>query len=552
MVPSAPTETAPMPQPESSIRHAIEWLYEDEALRSNLTDAAARHLLAWAEGHVRRAAQGDEATFRAGVNGVRQRLSEINNLVAARKGLSSAALRRRLASLPPSRALSAQANEIGRDQLAAQGARMADTQFVTKLLPLVDPLNDERAGAQRPAPPPHSPHAWAGGRANDARPRPRHPLPPPPKPRGCAQNLLPLLGLLLVAILLAGATAAYVYWPDIEPYLRRPTATHPALPPSSPSAEWYDIYFTTPGVLNPNGPDVALARLFDSATQSIDVASYELDREIVVQALLNAHARGVRVRVVTDIDILLDAQEGEAYGRLDEAGIPMVAGNSNSIMHNKFAVVDGATVWTGSWNFTDNDTERHNNHGIALYSPELAANYTATFLKMWDLQEFGPNRQPGGVQHALLIQGTPVENYFSPEDGVTAHLVERVGRAQRSVVFMAFSFTSDPIGDAMLERASRGVAVRGVFETVGSDTEYSEFTRLFRAGLDVRRDGNPYLMHHKVLILDETTVVLGSFNFSQNAERSNDENVLIIEDPALAARFLQEFQTIYAQARPSP
>ena len=69
-------------------------------------------------------------------------------------------------------------------------------------------------------------------------------------------------------------------------------------------------------------------------------------------------------------------------------------------------------------------------------------------------------------------------------------------------------------------------------------------------GLDVRQDGNSYFLHHKVFIIDERTVILGSFNFSQNAERINDENVLIIDDATLAARFMEEFARVYAQAKP--
>jgi phosphatidylserine/phosphatidylglycerophosphate/cardiolipin synthase-like enzyme len=68
----------------------------------------------------------------------------------------------------------------------------------------------------------------------------------------------------------------------------------------------------------------------------------------------------------------------------------------------------------------------------------------------------------------------------------------------------------------------------------------------------VLQDGNPYLMHHKVFIVDETTVILGSFNFSQNAETENDENLLIIDDPALARTFLDEFERVYATAKNPP
>jgi phosphatidylserine/phosphatidylglycerophosphate/cardiolipin synthase-like enzyme len=112
---------------------------------------------------------------------------------------------------------------------------------------------------------------------------------------------------------------------------------------------------------------------------------------------------------------------------------------------------------------------------------------------------------------------------------------------------MAFSFTVDEIRDAILARASSGVTVQGIFENVGSETRFSELTPLFCAGLPMRQDGNPFIMHHKVFIIDDT-VLTGSFNFSASATNSNDENMVIIEDSNLAAQFNAEFDRRWAEA----
>ena len=88
-----------------------------------------------------------------------------------------------------------------------------------------------------------------------------------------------------------------------------------------------------------------------------------------------------------------------------------------------------------------------------------------------------------------------------------------------------------------------------MFETTGSETQYSEYGKMKKAGLDVWQDGNPYLMHHKVFIIDGKTVIFGSFNFSQSAETENDENLLIVDDAALAQQFEAEFARVYDQAK---
>jgi len=90
------------------------------------------------------------------------------------------------------------------------------------------------------------------------------------------------------------------------------------------------------------------------------------------------------------------------------------------------------------------------------------------------------------------------------------------------------------------------VEVRGVFEEAQVDSNTgSQFERLLRQDIDVRLDGNPRNMHHKVLIVDAQVVVFGSYNFSKSAETRNDENTIILHDKPAAQHFLSEFERIY-------
>lgn len=346
---------------------------------------------------------------------------------------------------------------------------------------------------------------------------------------------------------------AVLFFPIGEP------AKLPAAPPPGPAAgsAWYQVYFTSPKYPDKSadhrgGIDENLATFLRTAKTSIDMAIYQLDSVLVTQALLDAQRRGVRVRVVTDIDTLEDKNDSASFLQLDEAGIKVIGGNPNGIMHNKFVVVDGAAVWTGSWNFTENDTYRYNNNAILIQSPELAKNYTATFEKMFDDNRFGASRKPGGTSPKLSIGGIPVENYFAPEDKVSSKIAARLLTAKSSIDFMAYSFTDDTLGQAIMERARAGVRVRGVFEKTGSETQYSEYGKMRKSGLDVWQDGNPYLMHHKVFIIDEKLVIFGSYNFSDNADTDNDENLLIVDDAGLAQAFEGEFGRVYQQAKDPP
>jgi phosphatidylserine/phosphatidylglycerophosphate/cardiolipin synthase-like enzyme len=341
--------------------------------------------------------------------------------------------------------------------------------------------------------------------------------------------------------------------PTIELKLPSPVADQPN-PNGAPSPEpegWYDIYFTTPRYpdkpdYHQGGLDTHLVAFINSAQQTIDIAAYDFDLENVANALADAAARGVRVRMVTDSDTLTNDNPKiqKAFDFLKQAKIPILDDQRGPIMHNKFVIVDGRAVWTGSTNFTDGDTYRLNNNAIKIVSRQLAQNYTAEFEKMFVQRSFGPSKPAGGTEALVTLGSVPIENYFAPKDGVADKIIARLKQAQQSIHFLAFSFTSDPIGSAMLARATAGVSVAGVFEKTGSETQYSEYGRMRKAKLDVLQDGNPYVMHHKVIIIDGRTVIFGSFNFSNNADKDNDENLLIIDDPTLAQAFEAEFQRV--------
>jgi phosphatidylserine/phosphatidylglycerophosphate/cardiolipin synthase-like enzyme len=328
-----------------------------------------------------------------------------------------------------------------------------------------------------------------------------------------------------------------------------------APPSTAPSGEggWYEVFFTAPRF--PDAPEFhrggvadALIAAIDGAQRTLDVAVYEIDLMPVAEALLRARDRGVRVRVVTETD----NADTKAVARLRAGGIPVVTDEREGYMHNKFMVIDGERVWTGSMNFTDNDVYQNNNNAALLRSSELARNYAVKFAAMFERRAFGPARPSGDTTPRLTIHGIPVENYFAPEDPTVEAIVRAIRGARERIVFMAFAFTHPRIGDALLERARAGVEIHGVFESSGAGSPVSQFNRLRRAGIDVLKDGNPYNMHHKVFVIDRRVVIFGSYNFSRNAERDNDENFLIVTDPAMAARFEEEFARVYEQALNPP
>lgn len=290
--------------------------------------------------------------------------------------------------------------------------------------------------------------------------------------------------------------------------------------------------------------DRACEKMLAGARTTIDAALYELESKRVASALIAAKKRGVRVRLVSDSDY----KENEEMQEVMAAGIPVVFDERSALMHDKFIVVDGRTVWAGSWNTTDNCSWRNNNNAVKIDSRELAENYSAEFAEMFEQKKFGPDSPARTPHPEVMVSGTEIENYFAPEDRVAPKLVAAINGAKRSVHVMAFSFTEPSIADALIARERAGVKVEGVVESRGSDGTGGQRTRLDDAGATMLKDGNKYVMHHKVMIIDGETTVLGSYNFTTSADRSNDENLLIIHNKTVAARFEEEYQRVRKMA----
>ncbi len=347
------------------------------------------------------------------------------------------------------------------------------------------------------------------------------------------------MAALIVLLVLAGCV------PPQEQILPAGTAK------PNPDSPWYQVYFTQPNSpsaqTHSGGPDQALAEAIGRARLSVDMAVYDLDLWSVRDALLAASQRGVTVRLVVESD----NSDQEEIQALKDADIPVLGDRREGLMHDKFTIIDRSEVWTGSMNYTLNDAYRNNNNLMRLRSSRLAEDYTAEFEEMFTDDRFGPSSPANTTYPRLNVDGTDIEVYFSPEDGADRRLVDLVKSAQESVNFLAYSFTQDELSGALLERSQAGVEVAGVMENRQVEANIgSEYEPLRDAGLDVRLDGNPNNMHHKVIIIDGRIVVTGSYNFSRSAEERNDENSVVIYSPEIAALYLEEFQRVFAAAQP--
>ncbi|MCK5685907.1 hypothetical protein KAJ27_17375, partial [bacterium] len=247
----------------------------------------------------------------------------------------------------------------------------------------------------------------------------------------------------------------------------------------------------------------------DTAAFTIEMAFYDIELEDVGNKLIEKHNLGIAVRVVTD-----DNQAGSS-SQIDElraAGITVIEGETNALMHNKFCVIDERYIWIGSWNATYNGTYLNNNNAMIMDDLTIAENYITEFSEMFDDSDFS-NASPVNTPNPIrVINGMSIETYFAPEDDVMDHIIPHVNDAQSSIYFMAFSFSHDDLANSIINRYKAGVTVKGILEQSQLLRENAtSLDEMSRAGIDVHRDRNPFNMHHKVIMIDGKVLFFGSF-----------------------------------------
>jgi phosphatidylserine/phosphatidylglycerophosphate/cardiolipin synthase-like enzyme len=142
----------------------------------------------------------------------------------------------------------------------------------------------------------------------------------------------------------------------------------------------------------------------------------------------------------------------------------------------------------------------------------------------------------------LPATGT-IEVYFSPNGGCTEAIVSEIDRAKSEILVQAYSFTSVPIAKALLEAKKRGVKIEAVLDKSQRTERYSSATFLLNEGIPVLIDDKHAIAHNKIIIIDEATLITGSFNFTKAAEQRNAENLLIIKgNKALVDKYLANYE----------
>lgn len=285
-----------------------------------------------------------------------------------------------------------------------------------------------------------------------------------------------------------------------------------------------------------------LAELLSSAKESVKCAFYTADEHLIG----NISARATEI--VFDEKAEIAAAK---FNNIDNASI--YKSKSKGIMHNKYCIIDNSIVMTGSFNPTAAAKNDYNDL-LVINSTSLAAFYNGNFgqLKGSARQKTAVTSAAAAVKNVkpikpkmAILNSTIAEVYFCPEDGCAKAVKEKIRKANSSIVFAAYSFTHPEIANELIFKRAEGLAVAGVIEKSTTGSKYSKHSVMAANGIGIKLETSKRLLHYKFFVIDNETVITGSFNPTKNADERNYENVIIIRDKELANAYAKEFSKIF-------
>jgi phosphatidylserine/phosphatidylglycerophosphate/cardiolipin synthase-like enzyme len=322
--------------------------------------------------------------------------------------------------------------------------------------------------------------------------------------------------------------------------------------------------FMGPTVLG--GPDDLEAVVKDfirGAKRSLFIAVQELDSRSVAEEILAAKAAKLRVRMILEGDYLIEdppasdpwAVTGDnetnrvIHAALLRAGVDVITDLNPAIFHQKFIVRDpgepSAAVLTGSTNFTLTDTGMNPagntkqvgnnlNHVVILHGRTAANQYLAEFDRMRS-GSFGDVHERVESRPAEFRLGkVRIKPVFAPQQGPEMEIMKQMLKSATSVDFAMFTFAqSSGIDDTMIRLAPSLDRLRGVLDKGQGVQKWAATEPLKAAGVELfenKPGSGVRKVHHKLMVIDERLLIVGSFNYTAPAATLNDENIIVIGD----------------------
>ncbi|HPP67118.1 MAG TPA: phospholipase D-like domain-containing protein, partial [bacterium] len=207
----------------------------------------------------------------------------------------------------------------------------------------------------------------------------------------------------------------------------------------------------------------------------------------------------------------------------------------SSILHAKFAIIDGNCVFVGSANFTDSSLGWDSNNILFIDDKEIADFFSRNFMHLWlNLS----------LSDCYFLKKDYIEIYFSPLSDCLSIINNHIKQARQMIRFAMFSFTLDAIGQEICRAGLKGIKTYGIFEKSQNPVSNEYYFLKKLPFIHIKRDCFVKNIHDKFLIIDDNIVLTGSFNYTQSA-RKNIETLIVLRNNCLVSQYVKRWKHLW-------
>ncbi|MEZ4222720.1 MAG: phospholipase D-like domain-containing protein [Polyangiaceae bacterium] len=300
-------------------------------------------------------------------------------------------------------------------------------------------------------------------------------------------------------------------------------------------------------------PEKAILKALEGAKQSVHIAMFNLRESSIISALGKLKANGV------DVQILLDKKQMDlSYNQakvqeIINAGITPVGventAATDATMHDKFTIIDGKRVLTGSANYSSNALTYSDEELLLIDNATVAGLFETEFTEL----------KTGAPNTATAATTPPVQVKFGTDDKLYQVVVDELKAAKSSIHVAMFSINQSSLVNELIAAKQRGVQVMVILDKVQADAG-TEDEQLETAGIPVLRFENKrggaantglVEVHNKLCVIDGKKVLMGSYNWTNLASFFNHENMLLLSSRLLAVQAEHEMARMINDYSPS-
>ncbi len=306
------------------------------------------------------------------------------------------------------------------------------------------------------------------------------------------------------------------------------------------------LYMGPQTVGGPDNLEQVITKFIGQAQKSLDIAVQELDFKKIAEAIVNKRPK-VRVRLVLEADYLKASRyrtkpwsvggKQEPNREIQNAllrSTAWVRSDFNpAIFHQKFIIRDRSAVLTGSTNFTSTGTTNNLNHIITIEDETIAKIYSKEFreIRQGHFGKLNEGHDPKPPK--AEVSQIPIRILFAPDHSPEMDIMKQMLKAKKRIDFAVFTFSeSSGIDDTMQVLARNKIKIKGVLDWMQSNQKWAASHNLVgKRNIELHRarpKGKMRKLHHKLMVIDERVIIAGSFNYTGPANRTNDENIIML------------------------